>query len=296
VEARDYLRPPFSTYDVVVYFGCGLFSIPFLNRYIVGPMELGWPRYAVPTGNDIADSIVSFLALAFSIYIIGHVIAYMASQIVEKWSDAIFGKISTVMISIADHKPGLRNKRIRARIFENVSRLGQKKTIVATGSRSVPHLSQIPLYLLMLFFGVFGFYNTRLSEKVVAKLQNEYSSIGIADIHVSEHDPWFKPLEYYVMNRVPDAIPRMYNYLVISGLFRSVSLIFLMSSAAIAIHSIVRVSCGEWIIEPAFGQTNAIYYFYEYAALSVLYYFSLASYLKFQRRYAEEAIYAYIFR
>ena len=45
-----------------------------------------------------------------------------------------------------------------------------------------------------------------------------------------------------------------------------------------------------------FAKTEYKFYLYEYLALTVLYFFSLASYLKFQRRYCEEAIYAFIFR
>lgn len=107
MEVKDYLRPPFSNYDVVVYFGCGLFFIPFINRYLFGPMELNWPTFKVSTGTAVGDSVVSFLALSFCIYIVGHIIAYISSQLIEKWSDTIIGKISSVILSISDSKPGL---------------------------------------------------------------------------------------------------------------------------------------------------------------------------------------------
>ena len=144
----------------------------------------------------------------------------------------------------------MRNKRIRKRIRDNLFDLSEKRMVLATVARSIPHIAQLPLYAIKDTFGIFGFYNTRLSEKVAAALQGRYRELGLPQLRVAEHEPWFKPMEYFVINRVPEATVRMYDYLVISGLFRSVSLIFLISSAAISFHFIMYLIYGEWKIEP----------------------------------------------
>jgi hypothetical protein len=73
-DLKGVLRPPFATYDVVVYFGAGLFLIPFLNRYIFEPFELKWPSFRVGLDEGFAAEAMSFLAVPYPVYPLEHVV------------------------------------------------------------------------------------------------------------------------------------------------------------------------------------------------------------------------------
>lgn len=292
---KDLARPPFANYDVVVYFGCGLFVIPFLNRYLLGPFELNWPTFQVALEPTIAAQIVSGLSLIFAIYIIGHIIAYVASQLIEKTIDRFLGKVSTAIILLSVDQPGLRNSRIRRHILRKVREIRSERAILASAFRAAFHIPAIPIYAFVGLFGVFGYYNTRITKHTLVALRSRVRQLGVPHLDIGPRMPWFKPVEYYVINRIPDAVPRMYNYLVIGGLFRSLSLIFLFSMWAVIGHYLVFRSSDSWAITPLGGKQTVVVFAVEYILLSLLYTFSLFSYVKFQRRYAEEAIFALIF-
>ena len=91
-------KAPFANYDIVVYFGGGLFAVPFVNRYIIQPTGLHWPQYNIAVGSTIASEITAGLSLLFSLYIVGHMLAYASSELIEKTVDRFFGKISTSIL------------------------------------------------------------------------------------------------------------------------------------------------------------------------------------------------------
>lgn len=107
---------------------------------------------------------------------------------------------------------------------------------------------------------------------------------------------WYKSLEYYVLNQIPDAVPRMYNYLVIAGLFRSLSFIFLWSSWFVIGYLLTFSWFGTWPLGLTDRGTGSGAGIIELLSLTTLSVFCLVSYLKFQRRYAEEAIMALAFK
>jgi hypothetical protein len=88
----------------------------------------------------------------------------------------------------------------------------------------------------------------------------------------------------------------MYNYLVISGLFRSLSLILLGSLWFELIYLLGRM-LGYYNTEGLlmFGVQNWRGQLLSYLLVTIVYLFSLFSYLKFQRRYVEDAIFAFVF-
>ena len=292
---KDLVRPPFANYDVVVYFGCGLFVVPFVNRYLVVPLGLHWPTFRILGADVVTGEIISGLSLLVFVYVIGHVIAYLASQIIEKTIDRFLGKVSTAVTFLTVGRPGIRNSKIRSHIWHRIQTIRNDRAIVASFSRAIFHIPAIFAYILIGAFGIFGYFNSRMSLHTVAALKDRIRELGIPQLTLSPNKPWFKPVEYFVINRVPSAIPRMYNYLVIGGLFRSLSFIFLMSMWAVAIHAIFAHFKGQWRIPPLSGMAGGSAYFWEFFSLQALYVFSLFSYIKFQRRYAEEALFAFLF-
>ncbi|MBA3670371.1 MAG: hypothetical protein H0W71_09995 [Sphingomonas sp.] len=295
MELKDVIKSPFSNYDLVVYFGCGLFVVPFVNRYVVEPLNLTWPTFKILGAVPFTAEVISALSLLMFVYIIGHILAYVSSQLIEKTIDRFLGKVSTAIIFLTIGRAGLRNGRVRKHIYHQFLKIREDRAIIASLFRGIFHAPALISYSVIGFLGIFGYYNSRLSIHTVAALARGISKLGIPRLRLSPNMPWFKPVEYYVINRVPEAVPRMYNYLVIGGLFRSLSAIFLFSMWLVLAHLACWWFTGVWRLEPLGGMTPGVAAIWEFVSLQLLFIFSLFSYIKFQRRYAEEAIFAFIF-
>lgn len=289
---KDLVKPPFANYDVVVYFGGGLFAIPFLAHYFITPLQLGWPKFSVDTGSAITNEIVSGLTLLFSIYILGHFLAYLGSQLVEKTIDRFLGKVSTAILISSMSTPANRNSSIRALIYSKVKSISRDNATFPSTVRLLFHFPVIIVYVLVFSAGIFGYYNTRVTPEVIAAARRDISKLNLAGLTIKLQSPWFKPLEYYVINRDGLATARMYNYLVIGGLFRSLCIIFMTALWFHLYYIFHYLLDGDWRLPGSSGLWSAAA---QYAFLSLLYIFSLFSYLKFQRRYCEEAIFAFVF-
>lgn len=288
-------KPPFANYDIVVYFGAGLFFVPFANRYVVQPLGISWPAFNVEVGSEIAKEAVSILSLLFFIYITGHLLAYISSQIIEKMVDRILGKVSTAILLSSASPQRLRDKAIRTLIINRVSKIKRQRRIIDTIVRGLFHIPMIVPYAIVFALGLFGYFETRVPYSIVQAARRKIGILGLPGLHIGLKSKWYKPLEYFVINRLPYAVPRMYNYLIISGLFRSLSLIFLFGSWMVIIDYIHFRYDGHWNLSPMLGEKYGHEGLLEYGLMAMLYLFSLFSYVKFQRRYAEEAIFAFSF-
>jgi hypothetical protein len=290
---KELIRPPFANYDVVVYFGCGLFVLPFARHYL-------WQGGQLPVDFDfkltpeIANIIVTVLVALFSVYIIGHIIAYVASITIEKGVDFFFGKTSTVVLASAEK--GTENSTFRDLLKEGVRKAFKRSTWAAGVFRAAVHVPAYPAYAIIYGFGIFGYYRSRVPGSVIKLARTKFTSIGLAESGLSASEKWYKPLEASVINNHPGASARMYNYLVISGLFRSISLIFLVSLwfelFYLVSHWVGRSPPDGLLM---FGRRNGWGQLMSYSGVSLVYVFCLFSYLKFQRRYVEEAIFAFVF-
>ena len=287
---------PFANYDIVVYLGAALFSLPFINRYVVEPFGTRFPNFNIKFGTDIASEAVAVLSSLFTIYILGHIIAYISSQVIEKTADIYLGKVSSAMIISGYSNSGSRNELMRGFIFNRLKKVRGARGIFVTFLRTAIHIPALPAYAIIFLIGIFGHYDTRVSRDMWDKLKIKFAEKITARTSISIHQPWYKALEYYVINKCPASVPRMYNYLVISGLFRSLSLIFLFSAWCVIYFIVHWKLHGDWLLKPLLSHKYSYSGYVELSSLVILYTFCLFSYIKFQRRYAEEAIFAFIFQ
>jgi hypothetical protein len=143
--------------------------------------------------------------------------------------------------------------------------------------------------------GVFGYYSSRVPQSVMDSASTKIARVGAQGARISTYSPWFKVVEHYVTNNLPMASARMYNYLVISGIFRSICTILLVALWFELYYLIHYVITGHEHIGIFMSDLNGIQYrMWSYIVLSTVFIFSLFSYLKFQRRYVEEAIFAFV--
>lgn len=291
---KDLIKPPFANYDVVVYFGCGLFALPFLSHYL-GQHQVHLLAQDFGFEPPFVATLIAALLLLFSVYILGHIIAYMSSLFIEKAIDAFFGKVSTVVLLASPSRKGGANSLFRQQLRKGLTSSFEKSAWLSGVGRILAHLPVLLPYMVLIAAGVFGFYRSRVPKTVMDAADTKLQSLPMVQCKIAEDERWFKPLEQYVIANNPSATARMYNYLIISGLFRSLSFIFLVSAWFETIYlldrtfspsansGILMVSKGGWLAQ--FGG---------WAAIIVVYLFSLFSYLKFQRRYVEEAIFSFV--
>lgn len=292
---KDLVKPPFANYDIVVYFGCGLFSLPFMMHY-VGRLRISKTSFNFNIDPPFVSTLITTLTLLFSVYILGHIIAYVSSQIIEKTMDSLFGKSSTVVLIGASAPRDDFRVIIKRQLKDGLSKHLAKGRLFSTIVRLVAHVPVIPFYLVVSYFEVFGYYRSRVSGDVISSANDIISGRSPKAPKIETANEWFKPLEAIVANNNATATARMYNYLVISGLFRSVCLILLSSSWFEMIYLIMKLrnyDPPEGLL--MFGNTGVIPYIISYLAICLVYLFALFSYLKFQRRYVEDAIFAFVY-
>lgn len=290
---KDLIKPPFANYDVVVYFGVGIFFLPFLFHYI-GADKLKLLSFQFDIKPDFASILVSSLSILFGVYILGHMIAYAGSQFVERLMDSIFGKTSTVVLMGSKDRGGS-NPMFRKQVWARSAKSWKRSKWVLL-FRLMIHLPVLVPYLVLYGFGAFGFYRTRISQEVMEAAAAEYQAAGLPGGPVDADHPWYKAVEAYVMNRYPVVTARMYNYLVIFGIFRSLCIVFLFALWFEMAYIVEFATSGA--THPALfslGLTGTAGQGLSYLVLVTLYVFSLFSYLKFQRRYVEEAIFGFVF-
>jgi hypothetical protein len=292
---KDIVRPPFANYDIVVYFGCGLFSLPFIMHY-TQQFRIEMANFSFDIEPAFVSTLVTTLSVLFSVYILGHIIAYIGSQLIEKMMDKLFGKASTIILLGSEIPRDGLSAMVKGQLKKNVAGNFTKFTVFSSVIRIIFHLPMTIWYLGVYIFSMFGFYQTRISKEVVASANEKIQAIESLNVEIKEDCLWFKPLEAVVMNSNPAATARMYNYLVISGLFRSVCTILLISAwfeMVYVIMRIMRYSAPKGLF--MFGNETLLFQAISYGILCVVYLFSLFSYLKFQRRYVEDAIFAFVF-
>lgn len=289
---RELIRPPFANYDVVVYFGCGLFSLPLIYHYLVEPSKLRFPRFNFDLGMPFANEAISTLSLLFAVYLLGHIIAFSSSLLIERCIDAFFGKVSSAILLSNYGQSGNKQELVKAWMYDRFKEAFRKGRRIQNGLRMVAHLPVLPLYLAIDVIGGFDYYRSRVPKHVIFIARKKLHDSGFGPIGLRE--PWYKVLEHLVINNQPSATARMYNYLVISGLFRSLSLLFLACLWAEAYYIVHYWIDGDYPLRPLMSDAQAgSSHLLAIALLFVAYGFSISSYMKFQRRYAEEAIFAF---
>lgn len=292
-SARELIKPPFANYDVVVYFGGGLFALPLINHYFVEPLHYRFPRFSFDIGYPFANEAVSLLSMLFAVYLLGHIISYCSSVFIEKTLDVFNGKVSSAILLSSYSRQTHRQELINAWVYDHFTKAFRRGERLKNGLRFAAHLPAVPLYLVLDAIDGSEYYKSRIPRHLIYMAKKKFKSDGLGTI--SLHSPWYKTLEAWVIANNQNATAKMYNYLVISGLFRSLSFMFLLCIWAEILYFIWQVGFGGPIVKPLLSDHDSwdarVFCF---ALLYTAYGFSHSSYTKFQRRYAEEAIFSYV--
>jgi len=270
-----------------------MFSLPLIYHYFIEPSQFRFPRFDFGIGIAFADMAISVLSLLFAVYILGHMIAYVSSVMIEKYIDTFFGKVSSAILLSSYFREKPKREIVSAWQFDRGKRAFSGGRKWQNLLRVLFHLPAFPLYALVQVIGGFDYYRSRVPHHVLFLAKKKIKAAGHGP--VSLYTAWYKTLEYDVINNQPSATGRMYNYLVIAGLFRSLSFLFLTCIWMELYYFVHWWVDGELLLKPLMSDSKAIgTHIFSFAVLYVVYGTTFSSYMKFQRRYAEEAIFAYV--
>lgn len=301
VEVPFFSKAPFANYDLVVYLGGGLFAILVFWRYVARPFEIFDFSSLVSAGQPSwVESVVYLLLLAVCAYVLGHLVSYQSSFFIEGFIERTLGKFSRIVeVTTVDRADRLRA--VREEIRSNISTclLGRVPLPFTSRTFRIPkplptflHLPMLPWYGLVYLFGLFDFADTRLPQRMLNRAKQEMKT-RLSEFDFDDGRQWFRWVEYYSAYNRPTAAASMYNYLVISGLMRSLSYLFLIAIWLEIGFLALRYFAGEAFI--SHGRDGgwigwSLYFFVLYTAFIT----TTTSYCKFFRRYVEEAVMGFL--
>lgn len=287
VEVPLFSKAPFANYDIIVYFGGGLLSLLLIYWYIFSPIEFADLGHIAPwIKRSVTHQIIFALITAALAYLSGHLVAYMASHFIEGFINKTCGSFSQIILLSTREFTRFRsdlNKQIDINLRAN---LGWTKSPLVW----LAHVPFAPWYFFVKRFGLFESLDTRLPKSMVSELERRVQGL-FPNITINSRRQWFRWVEYYTYYNAPVAAASMYNYLIISGFMRTVAMIMLFGVWGELAHAAYATTSDGWIIHRGSGIYGTAAYIFAFA---VGYVCALTAYVKFYRRYVEEAIMGFI--
>jgi hypothetical protein len=278
---------PVSNYDIVVYFGLGVCSLPLVYRYFLKSSNARFPTIFSGYSDQTVNTTVSITALIVSVYVIGHGIAIISSIFIEQFLYRTAGPPSSVIVNAAKPTPDKPSAAFRSYLRNRIKYSYWDDLHWADVFRAIVHTPIIPLYLGMYTLRFYGFYETKLNTFIILRVQKRLEHRFDFSDSIFSNVRWFKIVEYSCANDHPVATSKMYNYMVIYGLFRSSCMLIL---SAIWMEWLYFFCNGGIGFVDQDGHGNI------YFRMIVLYGAYLVSFIgfgKFSRRYTEEAVQAF---
>lgn len=227
----DARKLPFGNYDLTVYFGMGILALPLIYTLLVAPFGAYFPKFIIPSKNNITITSISILAMLFAGYALGHVIAFLSSYFIEKFVHRNYGYPSDLFVEQCEND----NLKIEKRIYINNIFLSFPQFFMF-----LFHLPIAPIYCLVHKIGAIGYYSPKLPLSFKADIEKKMKKEKIS-VPVEFQTRWAKTIEHFVANNCPSGYTRMYNYLTIFGVMRSVSFLCIVYTWYYIGHGFIMV-------------------------------------------------------
>lgn len=257
---------PFSVYDFLGYF------IPGATLSYIAIISFSHAKISIPAFPNNISSLESLLPFTLLSYLIGHVLSYISSATIEKYSLYTYGYPSRYL---------LRDKN---------SKEQQKKTTMFWKALNTTFILPIYIFdkiinkLLNLRYFITRPLDKNLTIIIRAKIysllsehnQNNFST-GPDETH------YFTFVYHHTVENCPAHLPKMQNYVALYGFLRANSLIFNICFWASALHL---------KLEQNFFTTNKIALI-SMVAFGFLSFILYLGFMKFYRRFTMESLMAF---
>jgi hypothetical protein len=287
VSVEDVKRLPFANYDIVVYLGVGILALPLARDFIVTPLGLGLPPLIVTSDSDFVRAAFETLYLLFVGYAVGHGIAYVSSYFVERFIHEWLRYPSDVWLSLSNRKGDTPFEVFNSSITTTPISLASILTAAF-------HLPLWPVYAIVHATGSFGFYTPKLDSSFLPIVRAKVAALQLPT-PITHRSRWPKTLEHYVANNSPLGYTRLYNYLVIFGLLRSLAFLLILLTWVRLIGIFTdpaRAANGKFLglvpTSPTFSD------WVTYCAMALFAGLMMMAFGKFNRRFFEECVYAFV--
>lgn len=287
-------RLPFTVYDIVGYLIpgiTGLWCLLYVFEYFG---ILGDTKDVVMLGSgDFSVALAVLLFFVFA-YLTGHVIGFLSSVTVERLSIAFYGYPSAYICNEYCEK----EKIGKWSIEKNKKKFSKKHAWYFP----VIFIFLFPIAIFLTVINKTKFYYLWIKslppsiiEMMMLNFEQKTESAGLVlkKINFEESDDWFRFVCFYTFNNYQNAAYRLYNYLTIYGFIRNMCLIFNFATWFFILSSILSS------IELSFPKESTIQIHFAWPEISatvicaMLTIILFLTFLKFYRRYTEEAILAF---
>ena len=292
-------RMPFTVYDVLGYFFPGFMFLVFAFSLVFNADLLFIINISISSSSYILYLLLTFFIIVFS-YFCGHILSLIASYSVEKLQIPFTGYPSLYLLKDVNEN------------YENLRKCLLCKYGLKAGYIFGCILYMLPLFIIWsithrAFRSVTKSFEKNTQEKIKKKILDDIE----IDISNADGRDWFFYVIHYVSNRSMFSFSRLYNYVVIYGFLRNsaacfyaISILILLkimkiipsfmifnetiAAQAPAHEKLYLISS---ILESISDQSVYLNYYVFFVLLSFA---SFVGFIKYNRRYSEEAIMAFL--
>jgi hypothetical protein len=262
---------PFSFYDFLGYFTPGAILL-YLAAYFsktIWPSAPSFQELAAQAGLDKAEAYVPFILFA---YAIGHVLSFVSSITVERYSIWAMGYPSKYLLGV-EH--------------DGYFASAKKHRVLRAAIRSLVFVALLPISAMDLVFGrllgMRDLYAKPLDNLLIKIIRDKVDSLiqtrgGLADPTphgMASNSDFFRFAYHYAVENAPHHFPKMQNYVALFGFLRNVALILVVAF---------------WPV--AYAVAQGLVAWQVLAVLVPVSYLCFMAFVKFYRRFCLEALMA----
>ncbi|MCL6250117.1 hypothetical protein M3P36_03520 [Altererythrobacter sp. KTW20L] len=284
---ESYKSLPFATYDLAVYLPGGAL-LTLIGRYVLDEVfgfHVGGLDALV--GDDAVGLAIKAITWLSVSYLLGHLGAFISTYTVERVVHRFLGYPSDNWLEREKLVNGgqANEKEIQKTLLSKTLSVGRKDFGISASLSLIFLLPLPPFVVAFLIFKPVGFYSAKLPEAIYSDLRQRFKLLGVS-VEVQRGTRWDKIVEHYVSNNCAGGYVRMYNYLVIYGALRLLAFVMTLLLWVIIISDFKQIF--EIGYDFHLGKTIAFF------GLSGATFMSMMAFAKFNRRYFEESIMAFL--
>ena len=263
-------KNPFSFYDFLGYLFPGMVSL-FLIIFVTHLKELYGSDIPIEKYFSLTEFLKAvgsvsdfkwweFVIIVIISYVLGHIVSYLSSLIVEYFVNRIYGYPSYYLL----HSTKEMNLEQRLKkYFEAKRRTGVFRAVVLFIIRLVILLVMLPMLVLLIFKEISWFITRPLDayirDSIQRKLTNLSKTLDLTLPDVNSETDYHRIVMHYVYLNIPNSQRKADNYVAIYGFLRAMTLIACLFFIYLLYEQISIIElCGQ-INWPALGLLGAMF-------------------------------------